>query len=902
MKYTTVEDLLMDDGFLAWYHLSDDIQVGIWDAWIASSEEHRALARAAVQTLQYLHYRPDAALQAERADAIWDRINADIKKDKPLPRAIPAIRKAPKPAPSAGILLLASSYMKVALRNLRRGKMHSLINISGLAAGMAVAVLIGLWIKDELSYNTYHANYSRTAMVFIRGSAKGNAWVNSSVPIPLAQALRSSYGHDFEHIGLTTFTGGGHTLAAGDNKFTEPGAFMQQEAADILALRMLEGSLSLKDPHSLLLSESTARKLFGDQDPVGRVVRMDNNDKLVFKVGGVFADIPDNDEYNNLHFVGSWDLFTSVWDWIKPFIDNWEATTCCLLVQLPAHGDFKALSEKIRDLKTRNWTPMTKGERDDLFLFPMSRWHLYSDFENGVNTGGLITFVWLFGIIGVFVLLLACINFMNLSTARSEKRAREVGIRKVMGSLRGQLIQQFLSESILIALVAFVLSLGLTQLILPWFNQLAGKHLDMPWRNGWFWGMSILFTLFTGLIAGSYPALFLSSFQPVKVLKGTFRLGRFSAAPRKVLVVFQFAISVLLINGTIIVFREINFAKDRPRGYDRAGLISIQETTPEVYTNYTIIRNELIRTGAATNMAESQCPITAIYAGNSGYDWPGKTAGQADNFAVIDVRHEFGQTIGWQVIQGRDFSKAYPSDSMGMILNESAVDFMKLKHPIGAIVRDRDHKAYTVVGVVRNIIQTNPYGSIPQTMYTILHEGGNFLTIRLNPALSPGEALKRTEAVFKQYNPAAPFVYTFADKDYARKFGDEERLGSLALFFALLAIFISALGLFGLASFVAEQRTKEIGIRKVLGASLISLWELLTREFALLILISLVIATPLARYFMGKWLDHYHYRTGTPWWIFAGAGLGAIILTLSTVSYQSIKAALLSPVKSLRTE
>ncbi|TDW95804.1 ABC transporter permease [Dinghuibacter silviterrae] len=894
MKYTTVEELLMDDGFLAWYHLSDDKQIEFWDAWIASSEEHRALARAAVQTLQYLQFRPQTQKNLqEKADQIWDRIKTNIRKE-----ATPQKIKTKTASP----VMLASSYMKVALRNFRNGKMHSLINISGLSVGMAVAVLIGLWIMDELSYNTYHANYSQTAQVMIHGTQNGSGFADGSVPIPLAQAIRSTHGSDFERIGLATFPGGGHTLAAGDNKFTEPGAFMEQEASDILALKLRKGSLSLSDPHTILLSETTAQKLFGARDPIGRIVKMDNNGRLVLKVTGVYEDVPDNDDFKDLHFLCPWELFVTSWDWIKPALTDWEFTATSILVQIPEHRDFNVLSAKIKDLITQNWKPKEKGIHEDVFLFPMSRWHLYSNFENGVNTGGLITFVWLFGIIGVFVLLLACINFMNLSTARSEKRAREVGIRKVMGSVRGQLIQQFLSESILIALMAFVLSLGLAQLVLPWFDGIAGKRLDMPWFNGWFWGMGLVFTLFTGIIAGSYPALFLSSFQPVKVLKGTFRLGRFAAAPRKVLVVFQFAISVLLINGTIIVFREINYAKDRPTGYDRAGLISIQETTPEVYNNYSIIRSELLRTGAATNMAESQCPVTNIFAGANGYDWPGKTAGQADNFAVVDVRHEFGQTIGWQVVQGRDFSKAYPSDSMGMILNESAVKFMGLKHPIGAIVHDRDHKTYTVIGIVKDIIQTNPYGNIPQTIYTILHEGGNFLTIRLNPALGPQEALKRVEAVFKQYNPAAPFAYTFADKDYAKKFGDEERLGSLALFFALLAIFISALGLFGLASFVAEQRTKEIGIRKVLGASLLSLWQLLSGEFAILILMSLVIATPLARYFMGQWLSHYNYRTGIPWWIFAGAGLGAMILTMSTVSYQSIKAALLSPVKSLRTE
>lgn len=796
------------------------------------------------------------------------------------------------------------NFFIVAWRNLVRGKVYAIINVSGLAIGMTVAILIGCWIWDELAFDTAHANYKTTALVAIQGSDKnGRRWTQMGTPIPLADELRTTHGRDFAHVGLCSFIGGPSTLSTGEGKFSEPGAFLEPQAAEILALPMQKGSMaSLKDPHTILLSATTAEKMFGAADPVGRIVRMNNSDNLVLKVGGVYADFPENDEYKDLRWVCPWQLFVTQWDWIKPGLTSWEFVATGILAQLAPHTDFATVNAHIRDVINRKGVLKDKGVREDLFLFPMSRWHLYSDYKDGVNTGGLITFVWLFGTIGIFVLLLACINFMNLSTARSEKRAREVGIRKVMGSRKGQLIRQFLSESVLVAGLSFIASLILAQLILPWFNDIAGKHLQIPWSNGWFWAIGIAFTLFTGMIAGSYPALFLSSFKPVKVLKGTIKLGRFAATPRKILVVVQFTISVLLINGTIIVFREINYAKDRPVGYDRAGLISIQETTPEIYTNYDIIRSELLRTGAAVGMAESQCPITDIFAGSSGWDWNGKRPGQNDGFATVPVRQEFGETVRWQVVQGRDFSKAFKTDSMGMILNESAVRQMGLNHPVGQIVRDRDHNAFTVIGVVRDMIQTNPYGVIPPTLFTILHEGGNMLNIRLNPALSTGQSLKRVEAVFKQYNPGAPFTYSFVNQDYAKKFGDEERIGSLALFFALLAIFISALGLFGLASFVAERRTREIGIRKVLGATLLSLWKLLSREFALLVLLSLVIAIPLALYFMNLWLSHYTYRTGMPWWIFGAAGAGALVLTLMTVSYHTIRAALSNPTRSLRSE
>ncbi|HTJ14683.1 MAG TPA: FtsX-like permease family protein [Dinghuibacter sp.] len=890
MELTTVESLLMNDGFLAWYHLSDDRHVRQWDAWIAENEEHRRLAREAVRMLEYFQYRPTTPETQRKADQIWRRIERQI-----------AVRQVSPPKAPSGALMF-SSYAKVAIRNLRRGKLYSLINIAGLSVGMTVAVLIGLWITDELSANTYHANHARTALVMNNYTKAGETGTGGATPIPLVAELRNNYGDNFKRIGDMTFPGGGHTLAVGENRFTEPGSFMEPVVAEILALKMVRGSTSgLNDPHSILLSESTADKLFGDLEPVGRMIKMDNNNELMFKVAGVYQDLPDNCDYKEMAFVAPWQLFITHWDWIKPALDNWGWTSSAAIAEIADNTDFATVNARIKNAVMKAHRPDDKALTITTFLFPMDRWHLYSEFKDGISTGGQITFVWLFGIIGVFVLLLACINFMNLSTARSEKRAREVGIRKVMGSLRGQLVQQFLSESILIALLSFVLSIVLSQLTMGLFNGISGKHLGMPWDNGWFWLLGLLFTVLTGVIAGSYPALFLSSFKPVKVLKGTFKVGRFASSPRKILVVFQFTISVLLINGTIIVFREIRYAKDRPAGYQRSGLISYQETTPEVYTNYNIIHTELLQSGGAIGMAESQCPITDIWAGSGGWDWPGKQPGQNDGFHDVAVRHEFGQTVGWQIKEGRDFSKAFPTDSSAVILNEAAVKYMKLQHPVGQFLH-QNGRPLKIVGVVKDMIQLSPYSAVTPVIYDILHEGGNYLNIRLNPLLSTGEALRRIEAVFKKYNPGAPFSYSFADQDYAKKFGDEVRLGDLALLFALLAIFISALGVFGLASFVAEQRTKEICIRKVLGASLLAIWQLLSKEFAFLVALSLLVATPLAYYLMGRWLHRYDYRAGMPWWIFTGAGAGAIVLTLATVSYQSIKAGLLSPSKSLRSE
>jgi putative ABC transport system permease protein len=891
MKYTTIEQLLADDGFLAWYRQTDPEQVKTWNEWIAASDTNSLLAKEAVQLLGY--FQPEVQPDSKQADAIWKKIDARIRQPKAKNRWTPA------PLPSGRVFLLPS-YIKMALRSLRRGKMHTIINVVGLSVGMAVTILIALWIWDELSYNKTHENYARIARVWEHYTDKsGNGFAGQTTPMPLADVLRRDYPGDFTYVVRGSWPGG-HTLANGDNKFTQLGNFMDPGAPDMLTLPMLKGTRSgLKEPNAILLSQTTAQKLFGDKDPIGQFVKMDNNKTMVLKVTGVYKDFPRNDEFRDLTFICPWQLFINSWDWVKNMNLSWDWQSMYILVQLAPHADLKTTSAKISDVLMHKHAP--KEGVAQLFLHPMSKWHLYSEFNNGVNTGGLITFVWLFGTIGAFVLLLASINFMNLSTARSEKRAREVGIRKVMGSVRGQLIQQFFSEAILVVCISFILCLLLVQLSLPWFNDLSGKALEMPWTNGWFWLAGIVFTLLTGLISGSYPALFLSSFQPIKVLKGTFRLGRFAAAPRKILMVFQFTISVLLINGTIIVFKQIQYAKDRPVGYERAGLVSLQMTTPEVYINYNVIYNEVLRSGAAVEMAETQCPVTDIWTGTDNVAWRGKRAGQQVGFASIWARQEYGRTLGWHVKQGRDFSKEFKTDTDAIILNETAVKTMGLQHPVGEVIKENG-TSFTVIGVVADMIMANPYENIPPTTYSLLREGGNFINIRLNPALGSGASIKTIEAIFKKYNPGAPFEYTLADQEYAKKFAEEERIGKLALVFALLAIFISGLGLFGLASFVAEQRTKEIGIRKVLGASLLHIWQMITKDFVFLICISLVIATPIALYAMGKWLAHYTYRTGLPWWIFAGAGLGALLLTLLTVSYQSIKAALINPVKSLRSE
>jgi ABC-type antimicrobial peptide transport system permease subunit len=790
------------------------------------------------------------------------------------------------------------NYFKVAVRNLLKHKSFSFINIAGLSMGMAITMLIGLWVWDELSYDRHYQNYDRIAEVWQTTTDNEGTWSFAAVPLPLANELRQSYPDDFKYV-VPAALGSGGTLSYGDNKFNLKGSFLGADAPEMLALKMQKGSRAgLKDPASVMLDASTARKLFGSAEPIGQLVKLNNQHSL--KVTGVYEDLPHNSTFSGVTYMIPWDFFMRTWDWVRSLKDNWESNSSGLLIQLQPHADIDRVSRKIRDVLQQHRDANT-GIKTALFLHPMRKWHLYSEFQNGKNTGGLITFVWLFGVIGAFVLLLACINFMNLSTARSEKRAREVGIRKAIGSERMQLIGQFFSESVMMALFALMLSVVLVQLALPWFNKVAGKNISVPWLHPGYWLAIIGFSLFTGLIAGSYPAIYLSSFQPIKVLKGTFRAGKLASIPRKVLVVVQFTVSILLITGTVIVFRQIQYAKDRPVGYERQGLISIAETTPEVYRNYNAIRQALLRSGAVTEMAESQCPVTDIWATSSGYDWKGKPEGLHELFALINVRHEYGKALGWQFTAGRDFSSAYRTDSMAVVLNETAVKYMGLKDPIGEIIR-HDNKTYTVIGVVKDMIMRSPYDPVPPTIFGILHEGGNIINIKIKPDISISAALQQIEQVFKKYNPAAPFEYSFVDQEYAKKFGDEERIAKLSAVFAGLAILISCLGLFGLASFMAEQRTKEIGIRKVLGASVFNLWRMLSKDFVALVLLSCCIAVPVAWYFLHQWLQRFEYRTSISVWIFFGVGAGAIFIALSTVSYQAVKTALSNPVKSLRAE
>lgn len=790
---------------------------------------------------------------------------------------------------------MLKNHFKTAWRNLKRGKLFSFINVTGLAMGMAVALIIGIWVWDELSFNKHFTHYDRVGQVwqFVKFGVEKSSY--NSVPIPVADELRRKYP-DIEATAVTTYNRN-TILGVDDKKIVKTGMYAEADLPAMLSLKMLNGSRALNDMNSILIGESLAKTLFGNANPINKVIRLDN--KVNVQVTGVYQDFPDNTSFEDVFFLAPWQLFVSLDNYAKSASTQWDENSFQTFAQLKPGADFGKISAAIKDMRMKK--PDPPAYKPEFFIHPMSKWHLYGDFKDGANTGGLIQHVRLFGIAGIFVLLLACINFMNLSTARSEKRAKEVGIRKTIGSQTQQLVLQFFSESLMTAFLAFLFSLLLVQIALPFFNDIAGKKMTIPWTNIYFWLMSFVFCLLTGLIAGSYPALYLSSFQPIKVLKGSFRTGRSAATPRKAMLVFQFSVSIILIIGTLVVYRQIQFAKDRPTGYDSDGLIEVSMMTPELRKNYEVLRTELLNSGYVKNISRSMGSVTEDYGGTVGVNWKGKAPGTKPLFISGRVTPDYGKTVGWKMLEGRDFSEEFGMDSLAIIINESSAKLMGFKDPLKETIKINGRN-FRVIGVVADMIKFSPFDHVKPSLFTIDHGSTNIINIRIAPSAPVSTALAKMETIFKKHNPAAPFQFRFVDEEYAAKFFNEVKIGKLAGFFAALAIFISCLGLFGLASYVAEQRTREIGVRKVLGASVPGLWKLLSKDFVVLVLYAMIIATPLAWYFMNSWLDNYVYRVSISWWIFALTGSLVLCFTLVMVSYQFLKVAMTNPVKSLRAE
>jgi putative ABC transport system permease protein len=796
---------------------------------------------------------------------------------------------------------MIQNYLKIALRNLLRNKVYSFINIAGLAVGMAVAMLIGLWMYDEFSANKHHKNYDTIYQIMMHQTFDGHRGSQTSMPYPTGEELKTKYP-DFQRVAMCDW-GMEHALLIGNKKMMKMGHFFGEEGMEMFGFNILKGDKNpLHDPYSIVLTDETARAIFGDENPLGKVLKMDNSFDL--KVTAIIEKQPKNASIT-FDFLVPFHLQESVYDYIKKYHKtNWGNNSWQIFVQLRPDADPVKVNGKIKELvrsHLKDNPMMVNTVKPEVFLHPMSKWKLYANFEEGVNTGGFIKYVRLFGILGFLVLVIACINFMNLSTARSEKRAKEVGIRKAVGSVRGQLIGQFLSESLLISFVAFILALGIVSLALPFFNTMTEKEMSLQLSNPFFWAIMIAFTLLTGLLAGSYPAFYLSAFNPVRVLKGNLHVGKSGSLPRKILVVTQFACSVILMIGTIIIYQQIQHGKNRPIGFDSKGLISIDYSN-DIAKNFDALTNDLVSSGAVTSICKSNSPPTNIYSNNAGWEWTGsKPDDKSAIFSTIVTNYNYAKTMGIKLIAGRDFSKDYATDSSGVLLNQAAVKRMNLKEPIVNQMISWNGKPMKVIGIIPDMQMQSPFR--PVSPLTVVYgDWGGYLSIRLNPAKSASESIKKIQPIFDRYNPGFPFDYKFADEQYAKKFNYEELVGKLAAVVAILAIFISCLGLFGLASFMAEQRTKEIGVRKVLGASVMNLWQLLSKDFVMLVLIACGIAIPIAYYAMNEWLKDYEYKINIGVGVFALVVVLAIVITLLTVSYQAIRAALANPVKSLRTE
>lgn len=783
------------------------------------------------------------------------------------------------------------NYFKIAWRNLFRNKGFSATNLLGLTIGITCTILISLWVKDELTYDKFHSNYNSIYKIYANRDFNNQVFTDQNMVLPLASTIEKQIPQIKKAV-VTTHRQE-HILTYGENKFKKNGHTVSEGFFDMFSWEFIHGSpaKALPDPYSIVLTNSTAKALFGNDDPINKVVRVDNDYDA--KVTAIVADVPGNSSFQ-FDFINAFNYNN---DFLKRAMSNWQNSSWDVYIQVDPGTNMKTVEKGINDIKYQH----DEGDKriSTYFAFPMNKWRLYSEFKDGKNTGGMIEYVRLFSIIAIIILLIACINFMNLSTARSEKRAREVGVRKTLGSGKGQLVLQFFSESIILTSIAFLLSILAVYLLLPAFNGLVDKNLSLNIVQPLFWIAAIALILFTGIVAGSYPALYLSSFNPVKVLKGTFLSGKKSALPRHILVVGQFAISILLISATIIIYQQIQHIKNRDIGYDPNNLIMVP-ASEDTQKNYAAIKDELMKTGVVNSVNRSFSPITDIWWRAPSPDWDGKPADGELIVARMATDIDYTKTMGVKIIEGKDFS-GVPADSANMIINEAAVKAMGLKNPIGTQLRYGTYK-FNVIGVTNDVVMGSPFQAVDPMLVHFSSNNINSINIRLTASSKPQQALKAIEGVFKKYNPAFPFDYKFVDQEFGRKFLTENLISRITNIFAGLAVFICCIGLAGLASFTIEKRIREIGIRKVMGATLQQLLLLISKDFLKLVLIAFVIATPIAWWFMNDWLEKYPDRINISIWLFGAVGLLILLLALIVVSLNTMKAAVANPIKSLRTE
>jgi putative ABC transport system permease protein len=789
------------------------------------------------------------------------------------------------------------NYLKVAWRNLIRNKTHTFINIAGLSVGLSCSLLILLWVQNERSVDAFHKNSKQLFMVYGQMYNNHKVGGTTNTPGPLAEELK----HRIPEVQYATGMGFGElsTFQVGDKVLKIQGNSAGADYFKMFSYPLLQGTpqSALSTPASIAISRKMAGQFFGSpENAIGKTIRYQNNKN--FTVTAVFEDLPKNVS-QSFEFLTNWEAFLTNNSWARD-MGNYGPPT---YVMLRKDANTALVNNKIKhffDLYYHtNINRSTALFYVDLALQPYAETYLNNNLESGKPDGGRIEYVRLFSLIAVFILLIACINFMNLTTARSVKRAREIGVRKVVGALRSSLIYQFISESLLVTAMAVAFSLALLVLLLPLFNNITQKQIELPFSQVAFWIKLIGITIITGLISGSYPALFLSSFNPVKVLKGALKLDSGTTTFRKGLVVFQFTLSVLLITGTIIVSRQMNYIQSKNLGYDKENLVYVM-IEGELVNKYQLFKDELLKMPGIQSVTHISTPPQDIYGSTGAVDWIGKDTTTNTMFTQVSIGYDFLKTMKLQLVSGRDFSKDFATDTANFVLNEAAAKETGYKDPIGKPFRLFGRPG-TIIGVVKDFHFHSMHTQIgPMVLHSDERMAGAAM-MRTQPGKTK-EALASIQSLCRQLNPSFPPTYYFVDEEYQKLYQNEQIINKLSNVFAFLAIFISCMGLLGLAMFTAEQRIREIGIRKVLGASVASLFGLLSQEFLLLVVIALFIATPIAWYSMTAWLQGFAYRAPLQWWIFVVSGALIILIALATISFQAIKAALVNPIKSLRSE
>lgn len=806
------------------------------------------------------------------------------------------------------------NYLKTAWRNLWKNKAFSAINIIGLAIGLATCLMIMLFVTDELSYDEYNTKANRIYRVDADIQFGGNHFILAVAPDPLGQVLKNDFPQLEQYVRFRGY--GGFLVKKGNENVQEDHViYADPTLFDVFTLPMIDGNATtaLTEPHTVVITESTAKKYFNKTNVVGQTLLI--NDKTPYKITGVIKDVPEQSHFN-------FDFFVSLTESEESRQNSWLSNNFNTYIVLKPGADPKLLEAQFDKMIEKYVGPQAKevmnisyddfkksGNHVSYNLMPLKDIHLHSNKTAELNANGNIQYVYIFSAIAVFILLIACVNFMNLSTAHSASRAREVGVRKVLGSLKTNLIAQFLTESILLSFIALIIALLLTWIMLPYFNQLASKQIHFnPLSELWLLPALIILVLIVGLLAGSYPAFYLSAFKPIAVLKGKLAGGFKGSWLRSGLVVFQFAISIFLIVGTMVIYNQLNYIRNKEIGYNRQQVLVINNVYP-LGAQAKSFKEDLLKLSGVQNATATGYLPT----GNSRNDAPLFKDASLDQKSAVSLQQwvvddKYIPVLGMQMAKGRNFSSQFLTDSSGVIINEVAAKLFGFKDAVNQTVyylgdilnKDVKPKPYHIIGIVKNF-NFNSLREVVTPLALFLDERNGSLALKINTANIP-KLITQIEGKYKSYVPAQPFSYSFMDDDFNNIYKTDQRVGKISVTFSVLAILIACLGLFGLVTYAAEQRIKEIGVRKVLGASVISIIGLLSKDFLKLVVIAAFIAFPFAWWAMNSWLQSYAYRINISWWIFAIAGVAAIFIALITVSLQAIKAAVVNPVKSLRTE